>query len=144
MANNFRLNNVESIEEIISNFYQFNHEITNHIIPLEKTKQFYAWFYLPSENLFAPSKYIKYRNMNYDMYRYFDEFKYCPHTNKEFHGKVSDILKNNWFTIVNRDSQLNEDLVVRLKSFLVTNGYDFAFRNDTKFYQKMNNQFLEE
>jgi hypothetical protein len=112
-----RLDIIESFEQLRDNFIRFNSEIKGRIIPVDKVKQFYAWFYLPSNNLLGPSKYIKYINMNYESYNYFDELKYCHVTEQGFHGKVSDIQKYEWFKDVEKDSELHEELIKRTKVF---------------------------
>jgi len=61
---------IDSWDEIIDNCYQFNYAIKNYgSVPYKRFSQFYHWFYFPQYNLFAPSKFIGYKNTTANNYK---------------------------------------------------------------------------
>ena len=136
MTVKYNMELVSCLSDLVNNMHKFKSDIKEKKIPLKKLKSFYAWFYIKELDLFGPSKYIKYKNMSYDMYYYFDVVRqqYIEESEgKYFHGKVSDIQKNNWFTEV-KDIETIVELKERLARFFESNGYSFSLKKNTKFY----------
>lgn len=107
MTSNFEL--VSRKEEFIINAISFNREVLNFTIPDKKLSAFYRWYYIPSTNQFVPSKYVKYKDMDYG--------KYVEYKASGSHGKIKDINEkfNGWFEEVS----LNDDRFVGLYNGLI-------------------------
>jgi hypothetical protein len=132
----YKLELINDLSDAAKNMQQFKIEVENNIIPLDKIKTFYAWYHIKEQNLFCPSKYIKYKNMTYDMYNYFDVVRkqYVEESSsKYFHGKVSDIQKYHWFKEV-IDTDLENEIKEKLSKFLESSGYKYQLKSNTKFY----------
>lgn len=59
---------VKNIREVKHNIERFNEEIDQSSPLNKKLKTFQQWYYVKELNLFAPSKYIGYQNMNAHLY----------------------------------------------------------------------------
>ena len=61
---------ISTWEDVIINFQHFNSSIeTSKSIAYDRLSSYYHWYYLPSLNIFAPSKFIGYKNMTLFSYK---------------------------------------------------------------------------
>jgi predicted HNH restriction endonuclease len=61
---------IETWEEVLENFQNFNSSIKiEDSIAIERLNRFFHWYYLPTTGLFAPSKFIGYKNMTLFNYK---------------------------------------------------------------------------
>jgi hypothetical protein len=59
---------VNNLKDVIENIRQFNEDIKNRTDLNSQLSQFKHWYFIPSLNLFGPSKYIGYKKMNSEKY----------------------------------------------------------------------------
>jgi len=102
---------VTSLEEVIENIKQFNKDLDNESDIVTQLSQFTHWYYIPSLNLFGPSKYIGYKNMT--------TTKYDRGRGKNG-GDTERVLKE-WFISQPKDSNkaqaLRDELAILLASY---------------------------
>lgn len=55
---------VTSLEEVVDNVKRFNKDLNDGTDIVTQLSQFTHWYYIPEIDLFGPSKYIGYKNMN--------------------------------------------------------------------------------
>jgi HNH endonuclease len=88
MVNELKL--VESLEEVKKNIIQFNHDIEENE---EMRKRFLShykqWYYIKELDMFAPSKFIGYKDMNAD--------KYNNKDGTGADGRKTELALRNWF-----------------------------------------------
>lgn len=94
-------NLVTEYNDVLINIYQFNEDIQNDEEVASFLSQFKHWYYIPDLNMFGPSKYIGYKNMNSIV------FNQGIQKSEVETGKV---LKE-WFYPL--EPNTNEDLVLR-------------------------------
>ena len=94
-------NLVTEYNDVLINIYQFNEDVRNDEEVAVYLSQFKHWYYIPELNMFGPSKYIGYKNMNSIA------FNQGTHRSEVETGKV---LKE-WFYPLQTNT--NEDLVLR-------------------------------
>lgn len=98
---------IESWEEIIDNFQNFNSSIeTSNSVALYRLNQFYHWYYLPSLDIFAPSKFLGYKGMTLFSYK------------GEGTGTRTQQVLTKYFIKLDRNSKEYNSLLTKLKSFL--------------------------
>jgi predicted HNH restriction endonuclease len=107
MVNELKL--VESLEEVKKNIIQFNHEIEENE---EMRKRFLShykqWYYIKELDMFAPSKFIGYKDMNAD--------KYINKDGTGADGRKTELALRNWF--VKKDvPKLLDELQERMSSY---------------------------
>lgn len=59
---------VTSLDEVVLNIKQFNTDLSEELDVISQLLQFKHWYFIPQINLFGPSKYIGYKNMNTSRY----------------------------------------------------------------------------
>lgn len=80
---------ISSWDEIVDNCYQFNYAVKDlNSIPHKRFTQFYHWFYFPQYNLFAPSKFIGYKNTTAENYRGFGTGTETTQVLKQYFNKL--------------------------------------------------------
>lgn len=85
-----RLQLVESLDEVKKNIIQFNHDVeTNHEMRKRFLSHFKQWYYIREIDMFAPSKFIGYKEMNGDRYNNKDG------TGAD--GRNTELALKNWF-----------------------------------------------
>ncbi|QOR68260.1 hypothetical protein IM538_09210 [Cytobacillus suaedae] len=94
-------NLVTEYNDVLINIYQFNEDLQNDEEVAAFLSQFKHWYYIPDLNMFGPSKYIGYKNMNSIV------FNQGIQKSEVETGKV---LKE-WFYPL--EPNTNEDLVLR-------------------------------
>jgi hypothetical protein len=94
-------NLVTEYNDVLINIYQFNEDLRNDEEVSFYLSQFKHWYYIPDLNMFGPSKYIGYKNMNSIV------FNQGIQKSEVETGKV---LKE-WFYPL--QTKTNEDLVLR-------------------------------
>lgn len=105
------LETIENWEEIVSNFIEFEKLASTSQSKILKTySQFYHWYYWPERELFAPSKFLGYKNRTIELYdssgtggatqialsKFFSKI---PKESEEFvnlYNKLEQISKNNY------------------------------------------------
>lgn len=65
---NTKFSIVESIDQVLENINQFNYELVENSSIIKKLSQFKHWYYSPKLDLFGPSKFIGYKEMNVSKY----------------------------------------------------------------------------
>lgn len=106
-----RLEMIENWDEIVDNFIEFEKlKSTSQSKVLKTYSQFYHWYYWPENEMFAPSKFLGYKNRTIESYdssgtggvtqialsKFFNKI---PKDSKEFnslYNKLKQISKNNF------------------------------------------------
>ncbi|MBM7421061.1 MULTISPECIES: hypothetical protein [Chryseobacterium] len=106
-----RLETIENWDEIVDNFIEFEKlKSTSQSKVLKTYSQFYHWYYWPENEMFAPSKFLGYKNRTIESYdssgtggvtqialsKFFNKI---PKDSKEFnslYNKLKQISKNNF------------------------------------------------
>lgn len=106
-----RLETIENWDEIVDNFIEFEKlKSTSQSKVLKTYSQFYHWYYWPENEMFAPSKFLGYKNRSIESYdssgtggvtqialsKFFNKI---PKDSKEFnslYNKLKQISKNNF------------------------------------------------
>ncbi len=61
---------INTWDHIVDNCFQFNYAVKNYnSLPYKRFSQFYHWYFFPQYKLFAPSKFIGYKNTTADNYK---------------------------------------------------------------------------
>ncbi len=98
---------VETWEEIVENFQNFNSSIeTENTIVSIRLSQFYHWYYLPELDYFAPSKFLGYKNMTIFSYR------------GEGSGGITQKALEPYFKKLNKKSKKFNELYLKLFFFI--------------------------
>jgi len=98
---------IESWEDIIETFQNFNSSIeTSNSVALIRLNQFFHWYYLPSLDIFAPSKFLGYKGMTLLKY------------NGEGTGTDTQKALENYFIKLDPKSQQYNLLLTKLEVFL--------------------------
>lgn len=93
-------------EEVIDNIHQFNHIVNNkNSVAYKRFSQFFHWYYLPQEDLFAPSKFIGYKNTTVQNYQ------------GEGSGSKTQIALEKFFKKAQKKSKEYSELKEQLESF---------------------------
>ena len=97
---------VDSISEVIQNAKEFNRiDDRSDCVPLQRFSQFFHWYYFSSEDIFAPSKFIGYKNTTIDNY-----------TGEGTGGDTQRVLSN-WFTKLEKSTKKYNQLQIKLKAY---------------------------
>ncbi|MBU9710511.1 hypothetical protein [Evansella tamaricis] len=99
---------VTSLDEVVQNIKQFNSDLSEELDVISQLSQFKHWYFIPQINLFGPSKYIGYKDMNTSRYNR-GRSKTGVDTEKE--------LKT-WFIKLSRDSENSKKLMTELEAIL--------------------------
>jgi hypothetical protein len=59
---------ITRIEEVVQNVKQFNEDLMDMTDIISQLSQFKHWYYVPTINMFGPSKYIGYKEMTTEKY----------------------------------------------------------------------------
>jgi hypothetical protein len=106
---------VESIEDIRSSILTFNNEAPmyheRYKLFIRKAQQM-NWVYDPVSNIFGPSKFVGYKNMNFEKYELALTENQTRITNVFFHGSTTKLAIENQLKQV---FVSNEKLATRLK-----------------------------
>lgn len=102
-------NLVTTLEEVETNIIQFNKDMANNTDIINQLSLFRHWYYVDKIQLFGPSKYIGYKNMNVD--------KYDRGRGKDG-GKTEAVLKK-WFVELAHSAEQSESLMIELSSTLL-------------------------
>ena len=98
------LETVETWEDIVTNFLEFEKlDIVNPSDLLKTYSQFYHWYYWPETELFAPSKFLGYKNRTVESY------------NSSGTGGVTQIALSKFFKKISKDSDEFKVLYNKLK-----------------------------
>ncbi|GGI12583.1 HNH endonuclease [Gottfriedia solisilvae] len=81
---------VEEIDEIKKNITQFNQDIVSNDNLRKKLAQFAQWYYIEQLDMFAPSKYIGYKDMTAEVYLESDFLEYAD-------GRSTEHKLDKWF-----------------------------------------------
>ncbi|MEM5481570.1 hypothetical protein WNY97_17315 [Pseudoalteromonas fuliginea] len=87
------MNLVESTAEVIENAREFSYIVKGNSIAYDRFSQFFHWYYFPELSLFAPSKFIGYRNTTVSNY-----------VGKGNGGETQAVL-NKWFSKLEETSE---------------------------------------
>lgn len=87
------MNLVESTAEVIENVREFSNIVKGDSIAYDHFSQFFHWYYFPELGLFAPSKFIGYKNTTVSNY-----------VGKGNGGETQAVL-NKWFSKLDRTSE---------------------------------------
>jgi len=103
---------VETYEQVLANVRQFNRELDerNEDI-LFQLSQFKQWYFIPQLDMFGPSKYIGYKDMNATFY---NRGRRLPGQTVQKDGRVTERPLSKWFIKVDESS----DLAVKLRGKL--------------------------
>lgn len=106
---------IESWDEIIENFQNFNSsiEISNSVAQ-ERLERFFHWYYFPLLDIFAPSKFLGYKGMTLFTYK------------GEGDGRETQPALKKYFIKLDRDSQKYNELFTKLKIFLKSMGKEVS------------------
>jgi hypothetical protein len=99
MSNDGQL--VTNYKDVISNMKQFNRDLLDQLEIKEQLTLFKHWYYIPHLNLFGPSKFIGYKQMNSGQY---EQIKKRP-------SMETKRVLTEWFYPVQVESM--EDLILR-------------------------------
>lgn len=106
---------INSINEASLNAEEFNRlVITSNSAALSNFSKFFHWYYFPNLDIFAPSKFIGYKNTTLDTY-----------TGKGTGTDTQRVLSE-WFTKVDSSSEQYEPLKKKLKKYGSTLGKDIG------------------
>ena len=106
---------IESWEEIIENFQNFNSSIEmSNSVAHDRLNKFYHWYYLPSLDIFAPSKFLGYKGMTLFTYK-----------GKGTGTRTKQALKK-YFIKLDHNSQEYNLLLTKLKAFLKSMGKEVS------------------
>lgn len=95
-------------DEVFENIIQFNKDLEQETEIISQLSQFIHWYYVPDLDLFAPSKYIGYSNMNTK--------KYNRGFNKT--GVDTEKVLKQWFIKLNNSSERSLMLMSKLADIL--------------------------
>lgn len=95
-------------DEVFENIIQFNKDLEQKTEIISQLSQFIHWYYVPDLDLFGPSKYIGYSNMNAKIY------------NRGFNktGVDTEKVLKRWFIKLNNSSEKSELLMSKLTYLL--------------------------
>ena len=96
---------VESTAEVIENAREFGNIINENCIAFDRFSQFFHWYYFPELEVFAPSKFIGYKNTTIANY-----------SGKGDGGETQVVLRK-WFRKLDEDTQEYENVSTKLREF---------------------------
>lgn len=99
---------VTSLDEVIINVNQFNSDLKNNTEITTQLSQFRHWYYIPSIDMFGPSKYIGYKEMNTSRYN----------RGKSKTGIDTEKGLKQWFKLIDADSSESTKLKMKLENLL--------------------------
>ncbi|WP_185204779.1 hypothetical protein [Chryseobacterium sp. C3] len=115
------LETIENWDEILDNFLEFEKlESTSQSKVLKTYSQFYHWYYLPEKEIFAPSKFLGYKNRTITSY------------NSSGTGGATQIALSKFFTKISKDSEEFKILYNKLKQI-----------SKNKYIKDLSSQILE-
>lgn len=117
MTKSLILEEIEIWDEIIENFESFNSSIkTSPSVARDRLSSFYHWYYLPSDEIFAPSKFLGYKGMTLSRYE------------GEGTGAETQKALNPYFIKLDRESTEYDSLLTKLEAFLESMGKKISKR----------------
>lgn len=107
----YQLETIENWEEIVDNFIEFEKLASTSQSKILKTySQFYHWYYWPERELFAPSKFLGYKNRTIESY------------DSSGTGGATQIALSKFFSKIPKESEEFKILFNKLKQ-ISTNNY---------------------
>ncbi len=113
---------VTTLDEVVLNIKQFNLDLSEELDVISQLSQFKHWYFIPHFNLFGPSKYIGYKNMNTSRYN----------RGKSKTGVDTEKELKTWFVKLSRDSDKSKKLMMELEAILAR--YNKNPRSDAHIY----------
>jgi len=127
---------VKNLNDIIDNFNQFKKIFDNRNNKVfKRLTQFSCWYYFPDEdeNVFAPNKFLRYKNTTLENYK------------GKGSGKSSDPTLTKYFKMVEEDSNEYKSLFFKLEEFVQKIGKKlnasieiYIPKNDIHMYKEQN------
>ena len=114
MIANIQLSSVTDYVDVLKNAKQYQADIKNDERLIKKLSHVQHWYYFEEGQFFASSKFIGYKDNHADLYE--------EYANKGMSGTETEPILKKWFIKLERESQLEEQLIKELESFL--NQYD--------------------
>lgn len=105
---------VNSYDDIVVNAKQYQNDLEKDDRLVKKLANVQHWYYFDEEKIFAPSKFIGYKNNHVDLYE--------EYTSKGMSGTDTEPILKQWFIKLERESILEQELFKELECFL--NQYD--------------------
>ena len=106
---------IENWEDIIENFQNFNSSIeTSNSVARDQLSKFFHWYYLPSLDIFAPSKFLGYKGMTLFTYK------------SEGDGRETQPALKKYFIKLDPNSQKYNSLLTKLEDFLKPMGKEVS------------------
>jgi hypothetical protein len=99
---------VSNLQEIGENIVQFNSDLNNETELIEQLSQFSHWYYIDGLDMFGPSKFIGYKQMNTERYA----------RGYAKNGGDTEKVLVKWFRTLAPGSRENSELRVKLESRL--------------------------
>ncbi len=96
---------VESTVEVIENAEEFRCVINGGSIAFDRFSQFFHWYYFPESKIFAPSKFIGYKNTNLNNY------------SGKGTGTETQAVLSKWFRKLDENTDEYEALLQELNGF---------------------------
>lgn len=107
---------VDAYEQVLANIKQFNRELDEHNDDIvSKLSQFRQWYFIPQLDMFGPSKYIGYKEMNAAFYN--QGRKLAGQTVSKDGRKTERILQQ-WFIKLDESSELESQVRAKLEKRL--------------------------
>ncbi|WP_170007304.1 hypothetical protein [Bacillus fonticola] len=113
---------VTSLDEVKQNVKQFNEDLENELDIVTQLTMFKHWYYITELDLFGPSKFIGYKNMNSSRYNR-GKGKTGVHT--------EEVLKE-WFIKIPHDEGIGTELMGKLATMLST--YEKRVRSNAQIH----------
>ena len=114
MIANIQLSSVTDYVDVLKNAKQYQADIKNDERLIKKLSHVQHWYYFEEGQFFASSKFIGYKDNHADLYE--------EYANKGMSGTETEPILKKWFIKLERESQLEEQLLKELEHFL--NQYD--------------------
>ncbi|MEC5425869.1 hypothetical protein QGM71_20655 [Virgibacillus sp. C22-A2] len=109
---------VTSLDEVVDNVKQFNQDLQDGLDVITQLSMFKHWYYIPNIDMFGPSKYIGYKNMN--------TLKYDRGKAKT--GVDTEKVLKRWFKDLSNGSDVEKEFKIQLIELLET--YDMRLRSN--------------
>ena len=114
MIANIQLSSVTDYVDVLKNAKQYQADIKNDERLIKKLSHVQHWYYFEEGQFFASSKFIGYKDNHADLYE--------EYANKGMSGTETEPILKKWFIKLEHESELEEQLLKELESFL--NQYD--------------------
>ncbi|WP_017754965.1 hypothetical protein [Calidifontibacillus oryziterrae] len=109
---------VTKLDEVIENVKQFNKDLAAGEDVISQLTMFKHWYYLEELDLFGPSKYVGYKNMNTSRYD----------RGKGKTGVDTEAVLKQWFRKLENGSEEEQKLMVKLMNLV--EGYHKRVRSN--------------